>query len=59
MFRLSRDSCTSLSVASILIRPFTILYIKTSWQDIYLTENFNWLDVYLLSKSNTNNLHLK
>jgi hypothetical protein len=30
MFRLSRDGCTSLSVASILTRPFTILYIKTS-----------------------------
>ena len=30
MFRLSRNGCTSLSVASILTRPFTILYIKTS-----------------------------
>ena len=30
MFRLRRDDCTSLSVASTLTRPFTILYIKTS-----------------------------
>ena len=39
MFRLSRDSCTSLSVASILIRPFTILYIKTSLALCHLSSN--------------------
>ena len=30
MFRLSRDGCTNLSVASNLTIPFTILYIKIS-----------------------------
>jgi hypothetical protein len=39
MFRLSRDGCTSLSVASILTRPFTILYIKTSLALCLLSSN--------------------
>jgi hypothetical protein len=39
MFRLSRYGCTSLSVASILTRPFTILDIKTSLALCLLSSN--------------------
>jgi hypothetical protein len=39
MFRLIRYGCTSLSVASILTRPFTILYIKTSLALCLLSSN--------------------
>jgi hypothetical protein len=39
MFRLSRDCYTSLSVASILTRPFTILYIKISLALFLLSSN--------------------
>ena len=39
MFRLSRDGCTSLSVASILTRSITILYIKTSLSLCFLSSN--------------------
>ena len=39
MFRLSRYACTSLTVASILTRPFTILYIKTSIALCLLSSN--------------------
>ena len=39
MFRLNRVGCMSLSVASILTRPFTILYIKTSLALCLLSSN--------------------
>ena len=39
MFRLVRDGCASLSVASILTRPLTILYIDTSLALCLLSSN--------------------
>jgi hypothetical protein len=60
MFRLSRDGCTSLSVVSILTRPFTILYIKTSLALCLLSSNVGHFGaVAIIRQSDSPTVHTK